>query len=214
MAKRRNKDTSELDKFVEKIQFHLCSMTKQWVVVGNLLKDAESKWGMKSLEYRSLLSQCEIKQSKSSKLLQIAKDDRLKKYDNFISTIQSWTTLYLMTTLSDEDLSALIERKQNDGTPLQRIDIEEIIEQKNDDLSTIFSVKLSPEAIDKNVFGKEQFQLIAEILTDILNVDGVEISQDRTAKLKQLIQKKSNVFSLKKRWNFEGDVPVSFTEVS
>ena len=125
-----------------------------------------------------------------------------------------WTTLYLMTTLSDEDLSALIERKQNDGTPLQRIDIEEIIEQKNDDLSTIFSVKLSPEAIDKNVFGKEQFQLIAEILTDILNVDGVEISQDRTAKLKQLIQKKSNVFSLKKRWNFEGDVPVSFTEVS
>jgi hypothetical protein len=93
--------------FVVFIKQQLEASTQSWRKVAEAFREASEMYGLESNSYKELLKATNFHKSKVSKLIAIASSERLKRYSNQLSSVQSWATLYEVTTLTDEQFSTL-----------------------------------------------------------------------------------------------------------
>ena len=95
--------------FVVFIQQQLEASTQSWRKIAEAFREASEMYGLDSNSYKELLKATNFHKSKVSKLIAIASNERLKQYLNQLSGVQSWAALYEVTTLTEEQFSALCE---------------------------------------------------------------------------------------------------------
>lgn len=107
--------------FVTYIKQQLEISTNSWRLIAAALAEASDMYGVDSDAYKQLLKATNFSKSKASKLVAIATSQRLKTYENQLRCVQSWSTLYEVTTLDDAqfaELCAEYELEDNSSCPV------------------------------------------------------------------------------------------------
>ena len=100
-------NTRPVAEFITYIKQQLEISTTSWKLIADALAEASEMYGVDSDSYRRLLKATNFSKSKASKLVTIATSKRLKKHENQLRCVQSWSTLYEVTTLDDAQFAAL-----------------------------------------------------------------------------------------------------------
>jgi hypothetical protein len=100
----------EIDQFVADIKTELANSTSTWKRVAEIFAAAQEQFGRKSKAMSELAKKTEFSTSKIDKLVQIAKSKRLKSESNFFSEVTTWTVLYEVTTLNDDQYQVLLSK--------------------------------------------------------------------------------------------------------
>jgi hypothetical protein len=100
----------EIDQFVADIKTELANSTSAWKRVADIFAAAQEQFGRKSKAMSELAKKTEFSTSKIDKLVQIAKSKRLKSESNFFSEVTTWTVLYEVTTLNDDQYQVLLSK--------------------------------------------------------------------------------------------------------
>jgi len=108
-------NTKPVDEFITYIKEKLEISIKNWRLIANALAEASEMYSVDSDAYRRLLKATNFSKSKAAKLVAIATSKRLKTYENQFRCVQSWSTLYEVTTLNDTQFTALREKYDLDN---------------------------------------------------------------------------------------------------
>lgn len=100
----------EIDQFVADIKSELANSTSAWKRIAEIFAAAQEQFGRKSKAMSELAKKTEFSTSKIDKLVQIAKSKRLKSESNFFSEVTTWTVLYEVTTLNEDQYQVLLSK--------------------------------------------------------------------------------------------------------
>jgi hypothetical protein len=78
-----------------------------WVEIAQALKEAREMYGSDSDSYKMVLKETKFSKSTANKLIAIASSKRLVTYQEKLSAVTSWATLYAIHALSDEKFESL-----------------------------------------------------------------------------------------------------------
>jgi len=78
-----------------------------WVEIAQALKEAREMYGSDSDSYKMVLKETKFSKSTANKLIAIASSKRLVIYQEKLSAVTSWATLYAIHALSDEKFESL-----------------------------------------------------------------------------------------------------------
>lgn len=104
---RQASNTKPVAEFVTYIKQQLEISNNSWRSIAAAFAEASDMYGSDSDAYKQLLKATNFNKSKASKLVAIATSKRLKAYETQLRCVQSWSTLYEVTTLDDAQFAAL-----------------------------------------------------------------------------------------------------------
>jgi len=104
----RNSNCKSVAEFVTYIKQQLEISNNSWRSIAAAFAEASDMYGSGSDAYRQLLIATNFSKSKASKLVAIATSKRLKTYEKPLRCVQSWSTLYEVTTLDDAQFALLV----------------------------------------------------------------------------------------------------------
>jgi hypothetical protein len=99
-----------IDQYVIDIKSELGTSTSAWKRIAEIFAAAQEQFGRKSKAMSELAKKTEFSTSKIDKLVAIAKSKRLKSESNFFSEVTTWTVLYEVTTLTDDQYQILLSK--------------------------------------------------------------------------------------------------------
>lgn len=99
-----------IDQYISDIKNELCNSTSTWKRIAEIFAAAQEQFGRKSKAMSELAKKTQFGISKVDKLVQIGKSKRLKSESNFFSEVTTWTVLYEVTTLTDDQYQILLSK--------------------------------------------------------------------------------------------------------
>ena len=162
-------NTVSVATLIEEIQSELNDQTGSWRNVSELLNQADVEFGFGADEMKQILDQTDISPSKSSKLISIAQDDRIKQNSKVFETVSAWTTLYQATLLNDDDFDELVNIVSAEGL-LKVSDIRNVQDKKTKSSKSsyqdLLNVQFDWNAIKAQAVSSEDVQKVIDKLNE------------------------------------------------
>ncbi len=106
-------NTKNVEEFIEYIRVRIIAAANNWKEVAKAFAEAKEMYGFESDAFKRLCKVTKFSKSKASKLATIATSERLKNYEKELAAVHSWTVLYAITTLNDEQFQRLLRDRDN-----------------------------------------------------------------------------------------------------
>ena len=106
-------NTKNVEEFIEYIRVRIIAAAKNWKEVAKAFAEAKEMYGFESDAFKRLCKVTKFSKSKASKLATVATSERLKNYEKELAAVHSWTVLYAITTLNDEQFERLLKDRDN-----------------------------------------------------------------------------------------------------
>ena len=100
-------NTKPVEYFIDIINSKLQNSNVSWREIAQAFADARKMYGSESASFKEVMLQTKFTKSSAHKLASIAESKRLEKYKSKLSLIHSWSSLYLIHSLSDEIFNKL-----------------------------------------------------------------------------------------------------------
>jgi hypothetical protein len=100
--------------YVSQIHDALSRSNSAWIDISQLLARAADEYGEDSKSFKEIIKSIKFSRSTISKLLAIAKSERLKQYKEKLSSVTSWATLYAIASLDEQQFKSLREKYKFD----------------------------------------------------------------------------------------------------
>lgn len=99
----------KVDEFVAIIREHMEASTSNWRAIASAFSEAKEMYGASSDRFAALCRETKFSETKAFKLASIASNERLKTHEKTLAAVHSWTVLYEITTLTDEQFAKLLK---------------------------------------------------------------------------------------------------------
>lgn len=106
-------NTKTVEEFIEHIRERIIAAANNWKEIAAAFGEAKEMYGFDSDTFKQLCKATKFSKSKASKLATIATSERLKKYGKELAAVQSWTVMYEITTLKDDEFERLLKNRSN-----------------------------------------------------------------------------------------------------
>lgn len=159
----------KIDQYVADIKSELCNSTSAWKRIAEIFAAAQEQFGRKSKAMTELAKKTEFSVSKIDKLVQIAKNKRLKSDSNFFSEVKTWTVLYEVTTLDDAQYETLLS-KLSAGENLSLRLITSIRNPKDDTpnpFQQFAIIQLDMNAVRAGLIDQDEYETLVQALQTI-----------------------------------------------
>lgn len=184
-----------VEEFVDIIRGNLKASTENWWKIALAFDEAREMYGSDSESFKSLLKRTSFSKAKVSKLISIATSDRLRKYAEKLSAVQSWGTLYAITTLNDEQFEKLAREKglDNPASPpafIAQSEVEAIKKGKAEKsvMKNFLTVQIDEDALAGGLVTGEDWEALMslvnqiEAVTSYIKVRVVDLNEKEAAK--------------------------------
>lgn len=121
-----NEPICKISAYTNRIYDLVENSSKSWMQIADVLLDAKTH--LNKNEIKQFRKSIKFTYSTEQKLIKIAKCDRIKKYKDRLSRIESWGTLYQVTLLDDEQFAEFEKQFLSSSSPqyFKRSDVEKI----------------------------------------------------------------------------------------
>ena len=96
--------------FADEICGYMQDATVAWKKVADAFAEAEEMYGLQSVNFKDLCRDTGFSESKAYKLTKIAQSERLREHAETFSAVHSWTVLYAISVLTDEEFARLMKK--------------------------------------------------------------------------------------------------------
>jgi len=152
-----------IDKYVSDIRAELQTSIESWKRISDLLAAAQDQFGRKSKAMMELAKQTGFGIAKTDKLIRIANSPRIKTNSKLLACVESWTVLYEVTLL-DENQFVQLKEKVEAGQNLTVKLINSIRKPKTESdgtqMNTLFTISMDVNAIRTGVVGIEEYEYL------------------------------------------------------
>lgn len=100
-------NVKSVDEFASYIRTRFQLVNKNWWEIAAAFAEAREMFGTESKSFKTLREITRFSESTITKLISIVSSERLKKYAVQLSSVQSWGTLYAISSLTEEQFEAL-----------------------------------------------------------------------------------------------------------
>jgi len=172
-----------LSVFVKEIYEHLRSASVAWRSVAACLSQADEQYGFSSTDFGRLLKQVGFSKATASKLIEIDRNQNLKKHPELLNLTGAWTVLYEITTLNDAQFKDLVESLTSYRKEKNLIDshsrvltasyvkrFKERPNKKPNNYRTLVSVMVDVDALRTQKFSGAELNEVKGILRDLKNI--------------------------------------------
>jgi hypothetical protein len=160
--------------FVDFICDRMKTINSSWVEIAQALYEAREMYGNDSLNYKTLLKDTKFAKSTANKFIAIASSKRLKEYDEKLSAVNSWATLYAIHSMSDakfEELVSIYKLNEEGTVPpfITLTNVNSILKEKTktDPHKIYAKIRIDEEALISQVFDGDMLSKIEELLNQI-----------------------------------------------
>lgn len=181
--------------FVTVIRSSLQDSNKAWWKIALAFAEAKDMYGFTSHKFETLCKSTKFSTSTASKLIAIANSDRLKKYAEKLSAVQSWGTLYAIVSLTQENFDKLkaiykLDDKSSGPVFLTQTNVDSIRRVKTDNpvFKNYAIIKVDEDALKGELLTPNDLEklwsLINEIesITSYIQVSRTEIDEKEASK--------------------------------
>ena len=200
----KNSNTRLVTDFISIIEDELRSQNACWSKIADALAEADSQYGTDSDAYKKILRTTNISPAKARKLVCISRSPRFKQHEDVFGTVHSWTTLYEVTTLDDDQFAELIETASDPlatakkGHSVVTTSLVSKIKRGNtpvptDPYKSIFDIRLDENALKAGEFEGEDYERLMNLVREIqdtvpfIRVDATErVEKQETSYWKQI----------------------------
>ena len=181
--------------YVEKIKKHIGDATHAWRQVAEVFASAADEFHFESDKMKSLMKQTGFSKSKASKLISIHKCKRLRECYSTFRMTNTWTVLYEITKLNDQEFEKLLGLVDGDEIVTQRLVNMSRTKKTTepDPYKTVFSIQVDINALKSNSFSGNDYQELMEMIEEIQNrlnhiriIETPEMENDAIQHLKEL----------------------------
>ena len=172
-----------LSVFVKEIYEHLRSASVAWRSVAACLSQADEQYGFSSTDFGRLLKQVGFSKATASKLIEIDRNQNLKKHPELLNLTGAWTVLYEITTLNDAQFKDLVESLTSYRKEKNLIDshsrvltasyVKRFKERPNkqpNNYRTLVSVMVDVDALRTQKFSGAELNEVKGILRDLKDI--------------------------------------------
>jgi len=201
-------NTRPVTEFISIIEDELRSQNASWSKIGDALAEADSQYGTDSDAYKKILRKTNISPAKARKLVCISRSPRFKQHEDVFGTVHSWTTLYEVTTLDDDQFAELIETASDPlaidkkGHSVVTASLVSKIKRGNtpvptDPYKSIFDIRLDENALKAGEFEGEDYERLMNLVREIqdtvpfIRVDATERVEKQEASYWKKIEKEA-----------------------
>lgn len=163
-----------VEEFAEFIRQRVQCSTKNWWKIALAFVEAQEMYGSDSDSFKRLMKLTNFSKSTVSKLIAVAASERLKTYSEKLSAVLSWGTLYVITTLNDEQFQALKDaRGLDDVTALppfiSQPEVEALKRTKAEKspFKTYVKVQIDEDAVKGDLFTGEDWEALNELINNL-----------------------------------------------
>jgi hypothetical protein len=175
-------NTTPASDFIERIKRALKKSTIAWRDISDAFSESEKQYGTGSSEFKSILKATGFSLSTASKLIKIARCERLKNDVAKFETVESWTTLYEIASLPDEKYQSLVQELPDGGV----VTVASVRKRKKqndegDSYRTAFTIRIDENALKASLFDGSHYEALHNLLTQLestlpyVRVDSAEL---------------------------------------
>jgi hypothetical protein len=177
-------NTKNVEEFIEHIRERIIAAANNWREIAAAFAEAKEMYGFDSDAFKRLCKATKFSKSKASKLATIAASERLKKHEKELAAVQSWTVLYAITGLDDEQFQRLLRNKSDKLTDNDKSEIismsmvkaarEEVTEKSS--MRVYATVYIDVDAVKSKMMDGESIASLEDALRNIqLSVPYIKI---------------------------------------
>lgn len=155
---------ADVFEYAERIKKHLTDATAKWREIADILSAAADEFGFDSRRMQTLRKETKISKSKTSKLITIAKSDRLRDHRSVFEATNAWTVLYEVTKLTDTEFETLLNNV-SEGHVVTKNDVNSArakIAKETDPYRVAFRIQVDINAIRANIFSDRDYEKLRE----------------------------------------------------
>jgi len=196
-------NTKPVDEFVSYIRNRLQGANRNWIEIAEAFAEAEEMYGSGSERFKQLREQTNFSRSKIAKLLAIVNSERLKRYAVKLASVQSWGTLYAISSLTHEQFEKLKQKYELDNPStvapfISQTDVDKIRkgEVKRSFFRGYVSIQVDDEAVKGGLLSGVEFEQLEKLLGEIealssyVNLKRTDIEEKAEVSRLQLIMEK------------------------
>jgi hypothetical protein len=164
-----------LEEFVAVIRENVEASIRNWHKIAAAFAEAKEMFGASSDSFKALCKATKFSLSKASKLASIASSERLKEHEAELSAVHSWTVLYEITTLTDEQFERLLKKANEktfftDAAPFISIEMVMSVKRSKTEkshLCTYATIKIDFQALQAQLITGDHLATLEEHLRQI-----------------------------------------------
>lgn len=166
--------------FIDRIASELQATSTSWSRIGSALSEAEEVFGNGSKAFKQILKATKFSRGTATKLVKVARSERLREHAKVFAKCQAWTTLYEVTTLSEEQFAELLDSVA-DGEIVTFGMIRKVkgAAKEADPYKVAFTVRIDENALKGGLIDGTDFERLLDLIAQIqdtvpfIRVDGV-----------------------------------------
>jgi hypothetical protein len=199
----KSANTKSVAEFADEICGYLGDATVAWKKVADAFAEAEDMYGLQSVNFKDLCRDTGFSESKAYKLTKIAQSERLRQNAEVFSAVHSWTVLYAIAVLTEEEFARLMKK----GGGKLGVDRPKIItmgmvtackERKAVDreFSIYATIKIDYKMLFAQMIEGQHVEELEELLNDIesqipyISIERTSVLQDEQARYLAQIKRK------------------------
>lgn len=163
---------TQAEKYVDDIQEELQKPSNAWSRIGDIFAAARDQFGRSSTEMDYIAKKLKFSIVKIDKLIKISADKRLESYHRFFGSVPSWTVLYDVTNLNDDQFTVLTQKLQAGERLTSRL-VTSIrkpkVQKKSNQMHTLATVQMDINAIRTGIADQEDYEALMGSLQDLAN---------------------------------------------
>lgn len=154
--------------FITIIMTELENSVKSWTTIAQAFADAEDQFGYSSDCFKSILKETKFTVATATKLVKIARSDRLKRHGDVFAKVHAWTVLYAITTLTDDQFDRLLA-SVGDGAVVTSSMVTRAKDEKKDTdpYKTIFNIRIDENALRGDLFDGQDYATLHGLIDEI-----------------------------------------------
>ena len=154
--------------FIERIASELKAVTTSWSRIGSALSEAEEVFGCDSDAFKQILTATKFSRSTATKLLKIARSERLRQHAKVFAKCQAWTTLYEVTTLSEELFADLLDTvSEGEVVTFGLVHKIKAARKEADPYKVAFTVRIDQNALKGGLVEGVEFERLMDLIAQI-----------------------------------------------
>ena len=156
-----------IDKYVSDIRSELQTSLDSWKRIAEILAAAQDQFGRKSKEMKELAKKTGFGIAKTDKLIRVATSERLKENSKLLACVESWTVLYEVTLLDDNQFAQLKEKVESGQNVTVKL-INSIRKPKAEadgiQMNTLVTISMDMNAIRTGAVESEEYEYLISTL--------------------------------------------------